>query len=200
MAGSYDWQGLLTAWNAELLEAPDDFVRIPPEVRTSGWLGSSGATPQDLDAAESRLHITLPPSYREFLAFTNGWRTTGTFIDRVWPAGDVEWFRVRNRDWIDAYTVGLTGFRSAISDEDYFIYGRAQDPARFRPEYLRTALEISDVGDSAIYLLNPETIDAKGEWEAWLFANWLPGATRHRSFWDLMRAEYESFRDLLADR
>ncbi|MHA5052643.1 hypothetical protein [Streptomyces sp. SD15] len=33
-----------------------------------------------------------------------------------------------------------------------------------------------------------------GEWEAWYLARRLPGAVRHRSFWDLMNDEYKSFR------
>ena len=78
-------------------------------------------------------------------------------------------------------------------DEEYLVYGKTQDPARFRVEYLESALEISDTGDSAIYLLNPKVVTPDGEWEAWLFANWLPGAIRYRSFAELMEAEYHSF-------
>jgi hypothetical protein len=40
-----------------------------------------------------------------------------------------------------------------------------------RVEYLESALEISDEGDSAIYVLNPKVVTPAGEWEAWLFAN-----------------------------
>ena len=200
MAGSFGWRELLTTWNAELLEAPDGFARIPADVRTRGWLGYDGATPQQLDDVESRLQVKLPRSYREFLAFTNGWHGTGSFIDRLWSTRDVDWFRVRHRDWIEAYTGWLPRVGPSVSDEEYFVYGKAQDCARFRSEYLHTALEVSDVGDSAIYLLNPETTGADGEWEAWMFANWLPGATRYRSFWELMNAEHASFLDLLADR
>jgi len=53
-------------------------------------------------------------------------------------------------------------------------------------------LTISEPGDSAIFLLNPEVVDANGEWEAWFFANWYPGAARYRSFWDLMQEELKS--------
>ena len=60
-------------------------------------------------------------------------------------------------------------------------------------EYLQTALEISDVGDAGIYLLNPQVVTEEGEWETWFFANWLPGATRYRSFQELMEAEYQNF-------
>jgi hypothetical protein len=57
-------------------------------------------------------------------------------------------------------------------------------------------LEVSDIGDSAILLLNPEVVTPDGEWEAWDFANWHPGAVRYRSFWDMMQALYDSFRRL----
>ncbi len=61
-------------------------------------------------------------------------------------------------------------------------------------------LEISDVGDSAIYLLNPQIVTADGEWQAWLFSNWNPGAVRHRSFQELMVAERNAFRYLRDNR
>ena len=61
-----------------------------------------------------------------------------------------------------------------------------------RNEYLRHTLEVSGEGDG-IYLLNPKVITADGEWEAWFFATWLPGARRYRSFWELMQDEYRQF-------
>ena len=69
-----------------------------------------------------------------------------------------------------------------VSDKDYFTYGKVQDLVRMSREYLRTALEVNDVGDAAVYLLNPEVVTPDGEWEAWFFANWLPGANGYRSF------------------
>ena len=73
------------------------------------------------------------------------------------------------------------------------MYGQEQDPITLRVEYLQTALQISDVGDSSIYLLNPQVVTEEGEWEAWFFANWLPGAARYRSFQELMKEEYRNF-------
>jgi hypothetical protein len=46
-------------------------------------------------------------------------------------------------------------------------------------------------GDSAVYLLNPQVVSEDGEWDAWFFANWLPGATRYRSFAEMILKEYE---------
>ena len=197
---AYDWRGLLTVWSKAVIEAAVAAGEaLPPEVVAAGWLGYSGASEAQIAAAETRLGRRLPPSYREFLAVTNGWRQTGPFIDRLWSTDEIEWFRVRNQEWIDAYTgPNLGGSPPSVPDADYFVYGEGQDAVLFRHEYLRTALEISDVGDSAIYLLNPQVVTADGEWEAWFFANWLPGAARHRSFWEMMLAEYRSFLNLEA--
>lgn len=71
--------------------------------------------------------------------------------------------------------------------------GDGQDPVLFCVEYLQSMLEISEEGDSAIYLLNPNVVTPGGEWEAWFFANWLPGANRYRSFWEMMQAEHQAF-------
>ena len=38
----------------------------------------------------------------------------------------------------------------------------------------------------------------EGEWEAWFFANWLPGATRYHSFAELMQQERLGFLELQA--
>jgi len=196
---AFDWRPFLETWSCELIEArayPD----LPPEVVESGWLGFPPATDEQLTLLEARLGATLPPSYRDFLKISNGCRQTGTSIWRMWSTEDIDWFRVRNREWIDAY---LSPFTSAelnealvLTDDEYLVYGEAQDPVRYGITYLESALEISETGDSAIYLLNPETVTPDGEWEAWLFANWLPGAQRHRSFAELMHAEHTSFREL----
>lgn len=180
------WRALLARWSTELIAAGGaEGEPRPQEVAASGWLGYPGATEAQLGAAEARLGAQLPPSYRQFLAVTNGWRHTGTFIDRLWPAEEIAWFRVRHQDWIDAYTVHT--------------YGDEHEPGSLAAG-LRAALEVSDVGDAAIYLLNPLVVAADGEWEAWFFANWVPGAERYPSFWALMQAEYASFRRLAAQR
>jgi hypothetical protein len=196
----FAWRPFLERWSRELIDAGEE-PELAAEIRDSGWLGFRGATDEELAATEARLGASLPPSYRDFLRTSNGWRSTGTSIWRVWSADDVAWFRVRNRQWINAYARPLGPFTGlfrgrSIPDEDYFVYGDSQDSVHFRMEYLESALEISDVGDSAIYLLNPKVVTPDGEWEAWFFANWLPGAARYRSFLELMQAEYRSFRQL----
>jgi len=188
-----DWRPFLETWSRELIEA-GAASDLPTEVVDSGWLGFPGATDEQLSLAEGRLGTELPPSYREFLAVSNGWRLTGNFIWRMWSTEEIDWFRVRNAEWVDAYVDPVSGLGElSLTDEEYLVYGEMQDSVRFRVEYLESALEVSDIGDSAIFLLNPKVVTPDGEWEAWFFGNWLPGANRYRSFAALMEAEYQSF-------
>jgi hypothetical protein len=187
---SFPWEQFLTEWSGELLQFGDTWD-LEDEVIALGWLGYAGATEAQIKTAEQRLGTALPPSYRKFLQASNGWRTTGPFIDRMWSTEQIEWFCVRHQQWIDAYVE--VDDAPPLSDAEYFVYGEKQYSAYFRTEYLQTALEISDEGDSAIYLLNPGIVTPEGEWEAWRFANWLPGAQRYRSFQEMMLAEREIF-------
>ena len=92
----FNWKDLMTAWNQDLLAEEDIRADLPPEVIASGWLGYPGATEEQLSQLEERLGAPLPPSYRAFLQFTNGWRNTGHFIPAIWSTEEVEWFAIRN--------------------------------------------------------------------------------------------------------
>jgi HEAT repeat protein len=186
------WRPFLEQWSRQWLGVHEYAVEQTDEVIASGWLGYPGATEQEVEQLERRLGRTLPPSYRAFLRVSNGWRRTSPFIEQVWSTADVGYFRERHQDWIDV----LMDDASEVSDEQHGRYGDEQDVIVFRAEYLRDAVQISDVGDAAVYLLNPVVVTADGEWEAWFLASWLPGAKRYRSFWDLLHAEYAAFTQL----
>jgi hypothetical protein len=207
---SFDWESFLQQWSEAILESLDEaeLALLPPEVLDSGWLGYPGATEEQIRQTESRLGVQLPPSYRDFLKVTNGWRQTTTFIHRLWSTEGIERFAARHPKWIEAFTNHHENtqveFEGAIElealwepltvlEEEYLIYGEEQDCSKLRVEYLRTAIEISDVGVDAIYLLNPQIVGEDGEWEAWFFADCLPGADRYRSFREMMEAEYQNF-------
>ena len=40
-------------------------------------------------------------------------------------------------------------------------------------------------------------IDSEGEWEAWFFANWVPGEEKYGSFSEMMQANYRSWKNYL---
>jgi hypothetical protein len=198
----FDWHGMMTQWNADLLVDDEIRAQLPPEVTAAGWLGFSGASEKQITTLEERLSAALPPSYRAFLAYTNGWRATGQFIPAIWNTNEVEWFAVRNQEAIDAW---LEGERydgrepDPIPDAEYLDYDeRGATAGALRSEYYQSLLEISDheVAGTAVYLLNPRIVTPEGEWEAWFSAHWIPGAIRYRTFWEMMVAEHRSYLSL----
>lgn len=189
MPENYDWRSFLETYSRELLSSPQVVSRVQDDVLKSGWLGFPGATEEAILAQENKLGTRLPISYRNFLKVSNGWRFLGNFVYKLHPIEEVGWFRDTNQDWIDAYLSEPID----TPNSEYFVYGESQDPVWFRSQYLQSALEISEEGDSAIYLLNPEVQFMNGEWEAWFFANWLPGASRYRSFRDLIKNERKRY-------
>lgn len=190
----FDWKQFLTNWGKQILEQDDIASDFPLEIRNTGWLGFSPASEKQLQEVERRLRISLPPSYREFLKVSNGWREAGFFIHKLWSVNEIEWYAIRHQDTIDAWLKEASQ-NNFVFDEDYFVYGVNQSPYSIREEYLQTALEISEDDESGdgVCLLNPKVIFDDGEWEAWFFANWIPGARRYKSFEEMLLSEYQIF-------
>jgi hypothetical protein len=180
----YAWPELMRPWNAELLADAEIRELLGPEVVASGWLGFPGATEDEIAAAEARLGTPLPESYRQFLQYSNGWRWITPFIEQLWSTSEVDHYAARHQDLIDAWRQGRSTYGAA-----------SQSAEDVDDQELSTAIEVSDVADGVL-LLNPRVRSDDGEWEAWFFAAWLPGATRYRSFWELMHGERERYRSL----
>lgn len=194
-----DWLSFLQTYNFELLDTEEVKKSVLAEVLESGWMGYPGASDEQIQAAEDRLGIQFPPSFREFYKITNGWRCAGYYTDAVFPfeilpVEKVEWFRTNNQKWIDIYNNEQS---YKVEDKDYFVYGKHQNSVNFRAEYLKTALETSTIHDAGVYLLNPQIVSTDGEWEAWHFSDWMPGAWRYQSFLQLLINERRSFIELL---
>ena len=185
------WPALLAEISSVRLADPAVSAKVPGTMVGAGWLGEPGATEEHIRAAEQRLGVGLPPSYRRFLAETNGFHELSPFIYRLFGTSEIDWFRNLNPDWIDAYQ---HNGGDDLSPEEHL--RDPSDSVRFRTAYLSSCLQISDEGDSAVVLLNPEVVTPEGEWETWFFANWQPGATRFRSFRAYMDEVLESAYDL----
>ena len=184
-----DWEPWLREWNRALLASYDpgkysafvDPAVVTPERLASGWLGSPGATEEQLATLETRVGTRLPPSYRSFLQVSNGFIQPGVIVPRLLGTEEVEWYRVRHQDMIDVWTEALAE-PGGMAPSDTF------------ERHLPSCLQVSQVEriGSAVYLLNPEVVDADGEWEALYFAHWVPGANRYPSFRALMDQELQT--------
>lgn len=196
---NYNWKPFLDKYSCELLEDPK--LEHPASAADAQWMGVNGATEDEITAVEQRIGKRLPPSYREFLLQSNGWHYPGAFIYQLLPVSKIDWFRNLHQDWYDTWMESAReyGELPPITDAEYFVYGPQQDSCKFRDEYWIETLTISEIGDSAVYLLNPMVIDSDGEWEAWFFSNWGPGADRFRSFWEMIHHDRESYLRLRND-
>ncbi|MGH9461082.1 MAG: SMI1/KNR4 family protein [Vicinamibacteria bacterium] len=161
---------------------------VPSDFWKRGWGGNDGASEELIQINEARLGVVLPPSYRTFLQVSNGWWGLDWHVPHLLPVEEIDWFRKNYQDWITAFVEPWQEAGSPpVPDEEYFEYGPKQQPAAMRVEYMADALAVSADFDGAIVLLNPRITFPGDEWEAWLFASWFPGATRYRSFRDLVQ-------------
>lgn len=159
------------------------------------WLGFPPASPESINAKEQELKVALPPSYREFLLTTNGFRQISFFAGHLFPVEKIGWTKDIDPDFLKI----LNEFDVPVSDEQYFVYGDKQRSELFRLEYLNATLQISEWVDGSVILLNP-LVKFGEEWEAWVYANWYPGAHRYRSFRELIEAELTSTLELLDNK
>jgi len=164
---------------------------ITPAQRQAQWLGEAGATETELLAMECRLQITLPPSYRTFLQTTNGFGPLDHFIWRLKTCAEIDWLVKTDADLVELWEADVESVPS-VPDQNYFVYGDDQDAGQVRGEYFRELLMVSDWGDAGFLALNPD-VQHEGEWEAWHFANWYPGAVRYRSFAALIQAHLDNY-------
>jgi hypothetical protein len=188
---NFDWQSFLRQWSGDVL-ASSLAGGMPESVRQSGWLGLPPASEEQIADAERRLRIPLPLSYKSFLRVTDGWRRPTRSIDLIRRVDQIDWFRKAHKDWIKAYSIPATIDPGGVPDAEYFAYG--EHASDFKSSHLKEMLQISEVGDAAVYLLNPQVISKGGEWEAWFLANWLPGVRRYRSFREMMQSDVSPVR------
>jgi hypothetical protein len=89
---TFDWESHIREWSRKRLEVLEDYEkeRLPPSMIEDGYLGYSGAAEEEIAAAEARLGVTFPSSYREFLKVILRWTvytksscSTPFFIARV---------------------------------------------------------------------------------------------------------------------
>lgn len=181
-----DWKPWLTRWSREWISRaePGD---LEPEVARDGWLGYAPATPDAIAAAEARLGARLPPSYRDFLLTTDGWRHAGMFVPRMRDTSSVGWLRDIEPFWAE----GWDEFYAAEPDED-------DDGAPESRNPFSKGLMVSLDADAGVLFLDPEDVDGTGEWAAYSHFSWRAAPpARFPSFAALMKALYAEFHQLL---
>jgi hypothetical protein len=166
------WPELLKKISREVLTDPD-FIEtdwhgfLSDAQKESGWLGFPGAAESDLQGLEQRLGISLPPSYRAFLATSNGFGPIDCFIWCLFSVVEIDWLVNKDKGIVEIWEQDDD---ADITDEQYFDPENRQGARYTRSKYFRGCLMISDWGDAGFLALNPAVV-YDGEWEAWHFAN-----------------------------
>ena len=156
----------------------------------------SGEDTRQEGGREKYLGITLPPSYKDFLLTSNGFRFISFFLDNLFPIEKIEWARNTEEDW---WFQLLANSGIEVSDEQYFYYGKDQDTVLGRDEYFKESLKVSNWYDGMCVFLNP-IIKFGDEWEVLVYATWYPGTRRFRSFKEFLIEPHEENLELLNDR
>jgi hypothetical protein len=196
MTPTYPWHDLLTRWSTQLIALNREPQLWVPNAVTSRWLGHAGATEDQLQTAEARLKATLPPSYRTFLATSNGWSVLTPCVWRVFSLEDIDWYGPRHPENI-ALLRGDFGANPIGAFAQLFgrdTEARASDEDEIPAAQLQSALAIAGGSDTDAveYVLTPQLQTTHGEWEAWIIRWWKPTTMeRYPSFWHLMQAEFQ---------
>ncbi|MFF9817695.1 SMI1/KNR4 family protein [Streptomyces sp. NPDC014006] len=185
MGEVFNWRYFLGRWQEEWVpredeDAEDQDGEDEDGARTFAALGAPGADQAAIAAAEERLGRLLPPSYREFLAVSDGWRVEQTAgIYRLGGAADIDWFQ----DPYDLTPLYEENLGDDPRREDVLLAGM-----------WRRALRLETESDMSHALLDPGDTDEDGEWALYVYKGW-SGETpdRYPSFRAYMEAMYRSF-------
>ncbi|WP_343233975.1 SMI1/KNR4 family protein [Streptomyces sp. CdTB01] len=186
MAGmSEDWRSFLQRWSEEWADAQEpragegEDVR-DEEPRRARWLGFPPASEERIQALEARLGHRLPPSYRTFLAVSDGWRHAGGFV------------------WLLAGSDRIRPHEDAAGLSEYFP-GEPDEP--LSAGMWQRALQLDVESDAMYVLLDPGDVDDTGEWAVYTWASWRASPPeRYASFRAFMEAMHQEFHQLEADR
>lgn len=187
------WGIFLERWSAEWAAAPstreeleeDGDIDFAAETIEAG-LGFPPADEERITALERRLGARLPPSYRSFLAVSDGWRPAGIAVYLMGTTEGVHWHG-DPMTMREMYESNLT----------------ATSPARevLMAGMWSRALQLSLDSDMTDVLLDPGDVNAEGEWALYVYRGYSGEyPDRYESFGAFMRSVYAGFhRDNGAD-
>lgn len=186
---AFDWRSFLLRWSEEWADSlPADETRSEDDeaARQARWLGFPLASEERITAMEERLGRRMPPSYREFLKVSDGWRHAGGFVWLLAGTEDAHWHNDE---------LGLADTFERHLDED------AGPEERREADLWRRGLQLDVKSDITYVLMDPEDVDEDGEWAVYTWASWRAAPPkRHANFREFMRDMYREFHSLRARR
>ncbi|UUU29906.1 SMI1/KNR4 family protein [Streptomyces sp. CA-210063] len=184
---AFNWRSFLLRWSGEWADSlPDGDTRGEDDeaARRARWLGFPPASEEGIAALEERLGRRMPPSYREFLKVSDGWRHAGGFVWLLAGTQDAHWHNNES---------GLAEMVEEDLDED------AGPEERREADLWRRGLQLDVESDVTHVLMDPEDVDEVGEWAVYTWASWRAAPPeRHANFLEFMREMYREFHSLRA--
>uniref|UniRef100_UPI003518448B SMI1/KNR4 family protein n=1 Tax=Streptomyces calvus TaxID=67282 RepID=UPI003518448B len=184
----FDWRSFLHRWSGEWADSlSDDDSRGGDDetARQARWLGFPPASEARIAAMEERLGRRMPPSYREFLRVSDGWRHAGGFVWLLAGTADAHWHDNES---------GLADMFEEYLDED------AGPEERRHADVWRRGLQLDVESDATRVLLDPEDVGEDGEWAVYTWASWRAAPPeRHADFRAFMRDMHRQFHALRAN-
>lgn len=185
---------LAREWDERVRREVSRFERVVPEIEERGTVLREPASEPQIAAAEERVGVKLPSSYRAFLLVSNGAHASFLGAERMDAAGrplrhgflPVE--QLAPAAEADASTVELWTSAEGLNDSanDRPPTGRQPVPVGYY-QPLKQGLLLSTPLDTFREVLVPRP--EVEEWELWDMA-W-EGAGAHRSFGDFLRFQFE---------
>ncbi|MEU8709917.1 SMI1/KNR4 family protein [Streptomyces sp. NPDC048565] len=176
-AETFDWHDFLGRWQEEWVPRTAKAEDGEPPLAGPGRPGAGEAA---IAAAEKRLGMRLPLSYREFLAESDGWHVDQTAaIYQLGGAADIDWFEDTHA-MTPLYEESLG---DDPSEEEVLLAGMWQRALRLETE--------SDISHA---LLDPGDRGQDGEWALYVHKGWSGEfPDRYPSFRAYMEAMYRTF-------
>jgi hypothetical protein len=182
-----DWKRFLGCWRDGFAALPDHDLKSALQGQLRPDDADQARVRAELDAAEKRLGVRLPRSYRDFmLAFAAAQRPAAEALDNytgLLPPNQIGFVRD-----LAPYSVQLAAENPWESfDSQYLVYGEGQDDASYRSSYVPLAIFIGKYGEAMFedLVLYPQLVTEDGEMEAAM--GFHAGQFRAPSFAELMR-------------
>ena len=166
---------------ARLRKLPDRHLHpAERDAIAKGTTLNGPASDTDLDALAARIGKPLPPSYRAFLATTNGMIYVAPLNVVTMVSADAV---------VPLTTANFPGIEVWLAMADAAV---PHEPAAGGPlpgRALARAWVISSIEDGDVYFIFPDLAGADGEWPVWFFGPKNPGAYGYPSFGAMLARE-----------
>lgn len=124
----------------------------------------------------------MPPSYREFLKVSDGWRHAGGFVSLLAGTQDAHWHN-------DEFRMARTFERDLDKNSD--------TEERRGADVWRHGLQLDVESDATHVFLHPGDVGDDGEWAVYTWSSWRAMAPeRHANFAAYMQEMYQEFLSL----